>query len=259
MSTAVSTTILFRVPSGVPGSITRPDATIVESGFFNPANVCTAFGQPVKLVAGQLQNIQSGDTAANFFGILSRIAPSIAGDNLQSLVSGTPNPQTIQGIVRRGYVNVLCTIGTPVRGNPVYMRLVAAAGPKNIGDLEATIDQTVVESAQGGNTGNATMGAITLTGSTPLQVGVYKALFTAATVFTLIKPDGTQGKVGATGAVYSAEGLSFTITAGGTAMVNGDALLITVTNNNQALNGVLWASDGVDAQLNAEVSILGLQ
>ena len=133
------TSFLYRAPSGVAGDVTRPDDTIVEPGLLNAAKAPTAFGAPVKIVSGKFEAIEASDTAAVFYGILSRVAPSIAGDLTQTFASGTPNVESVQGIVVKGYVNVVCTQGTPVRGGAVYMRVTAATG-KAVGDLEATAD-----------------------------------------------------------------------------------------------------------------------
>jgi hypothetical protein len=133
------TSFLYRAPSGVAGDVTRPDNTIVEPGLLNAAQAPTAFGAPVKVVNGKFEKIAASDTAAVFYGILSRIAPSIAGDTAQTFADGTPNVESVQGIVRKGYVNVLCKQGTPARGGQVFMRVVAATG-KAVGDLEATAD-----------------------------------------------------------------------------------------------------------------------
>jgi len=133
------TSILYRASSGVAGDVTRPGDTVVESGLLNAAAAPAAFGAPVKVVSGKFEKIASGDAATVFYGILSRVAPSIAGDTAQTFAGGTPNTDAVQGIVVKGYVNVVCTIGTPVRGGTVYMRVAAGTG-KNVGDLEATAD-----------------------------------------------------------------------------------------------------------------------
>lgn len=133
------TSFLYRAPSGVAGDVTRPDDTVVEPGLLNAAQAPTAFGAPVKLVSGKFEKIAASDAAAVFAGILSRIAPSIAGDTAQTFAGGTPNTDSVQGIVVEGYVNVVCTVGTPARGGAVYMRVVAATG-KAVGDLETAAD-----------------------------------------------------------------------------------------------------------------------
>lgn len=135
------TSILFRASSGVAGDVTRPDDTIVESGLLNSAVAPSAFGAPLKVASGKFEAIESGDVATDFYGILSRVAPSIAGDLNQTFAGATPNTDSVQGIVVKGYVNVACTVGTPARGGAVYMRVVADTG-KAIGDLEATSDST---------------------------------------------------------------------------------------------------------------------
>lgn len=133
------TSILYRASSGVAGDVTRPDNTVVESGLLNASAAPTAFGAPVKLVSGKFEKIASGDAATVFAGILSRIAPSIAGDLVQTFAGGTPNADAVQGIVVKGYVNVVCTQGTPARGGQVYMRITADTG-KLVGDLETAAD-----------------------------------------------------------------------------------------------------------------------
>lgn len=129
----------YRMPSGVAGSVTRPLDTSVESVFLNPSKPVLAFGAPVKLVSGKAEPFAVGDDAADFYGILSRVAPSASGSTAQLFTSGVPNTDSVQGLVTRGYVNVTCTVGTPVRGGVVYVRVVAATD-KAIGDFEATSD-----------------------------------------------------------------------------------------------------------------------
>jgi len=79
----------------------------------------------------------------------------------------------------------------------------------------------------GANTGNPTFGTITPAYSA--VPGGYLVLFSAATVFSVRKPNGTLCKTaGATGAAFADGGLGFTLTAGGTAAVSGDSFIITV-------------------------------
>jgi hypothetical protein len=82
-----------------------------------------------------------------------------------------------------------------------------------------------IAAAQGGNTGNATISAVTR--GAGAKVGVYAVEFLTATTFEVIDPDGFRLKPGATGVAY-ADDLGFTITAGGTPMVAGDGFNITV-------------------------------
>ena len=160
------TAYLYRAPAGIAGAVTRQDETNTESGLFG-STVPTAFGVPLKVDGnGKFIPFAGSETAADFYGVLERIAPSIAGDTAQTFASGTPNANATQGIVVRGYVNVVCTIGTPVRGGTVYVRTVAASG-KAIGDFEATTDSgnnvaltNVVWASNGKDTANGNIAEI---------------------------------------------------------------------------------------------------
>jgi hypothetical protein len=86
---------------------------------------------------------------------------------------------------------------------------------------------TAAAAALGTNTGNGTFGTITPTPAPTTMVGVYSLLMTGATAFTVTAPDGTTA-TGATGSAFSALGIGFTLTAGGTAFVAGDTFTFTV-------------------------------
>ncbi|TCK36719.1 bacteriophage lambda head decoration protein D [Paraburkholderia sp. BL8N3] len=92
---------------------------------------------------------------------------------------------------------------------------------------QQTTAATAVAAALGTNTGNGTFGAITPV-AVPTQIGVYSVAFTAATAFTVTAPNGASA-AGSTGVAFSALGIGFTITAGGTAFVAGDSFAITTT------------------------------
>lgn len=77
----------------------------------------------------------------------------------------------------------------------------------------------------GGNTGNGTVSAVTIKSSA--KSGVYRAIFTTATKFTVVDPEGHDLVDGRTGTAYATD-LGFTITAGGTAFVADDEFVITV-------------------------------
>jgi hypothetical protein len=75
--------------------------------------------------------------------------------------------------------------------------------------------------------GNGTISAIAVVGVPNVPVGVYQVVFTSATAFTVVDPNGRQLADGTTGTAY-ADLLGFTITAGGTAFQAGDQFNITV-------------------------------
>lgn len=243
---------LYRMPSGVVGSVTRPLETAVESVFLNSAKPVLAFGAPVKLVSGKAEPFEANDTASKFYGILSRVAPSISGSTAQTFASQVPNTDSPQGIVTRGYVNVACTIGTPVRGGAVYVRSVADTG-KLVGDIEATADVTVVGGVITG-TGTGTIAA-TVTSDAIVGTWSLKLQTTSQTsLVTVIDPLGVRHLDATVGAAYTSGGLTFTITAAGT-MTAGDSFSPVVTAKNVALSNVIWAVDGKDGDNNTEIRI----
>lgn len=77
------------------------------------------------------------------------------------------------------------------------------------------------------NTGNPTFGTITR-GAKFNANGSYIVTMTAATVFTLVDPNGdVLTTTGATGVAFTDPQISFTLTAGGTPAVAGDRFVIT--------------------------------
>lgn len=247
------TSFLYRAPSGIAGDVTRPDDTVVEPGLINSAQAPTAFGAPVKLVSGKIEKIAASDLASVFAGILSRIAPSIAGDLAETFAGGTPNTESVQGIVTEGFVNVACTIGTPVRGDIVRMRVVADTG-KAVGALEATADAVLVPGVITG-TGTGTL-AGTVTGETSAGTWSLVLQTTSGTSkVTVIDPLGVRRADATVGTPYtSVDGFVFTITAAGT-MTAGDSFAPLVTQKNVKLSAVTWAVDGKDSSNITEIRI----
>lgn len=92
---------------------------------------------------------------------------------------------------------------------------------------QITTGSSATAAVLGANTGNGTFGTIT-TVATPTQIGDYTVAFTAATAFKVTAPDGATA-TGTTGVAFSALGVGFTITAGGTAFVAGDTFTVTAT------------------------------
>lgn len=79
----------------------------------------------------------------------------------------------------------------------------------------------------GTNTGNGTFGAIVV--GSAAAVGIYSVEFDDATHFVVANPTGEEVGHGTTGVAFSAGGLGFTITAGGTAFLPGDSFTVTTT------------------------------
>lgn len=121
---------LYQAPAGVPGDVTRVDESNVEPAMLVAvASVFVqAYGSPMKYNGGGISQFASGDVATVFAGVLVREVPSIAGNTLQGFDDTVPNPDQPQGFLVRGYVNVKCVAGTPVRGGTVYIQSVANGG-----------------------------------------------------------------------------------------------------------------------------------
>lgn len=134
----MSNAYLYNAPSGVEGDITRTDESNVEPAML-VSPFAQKFGIPVKYATGGIVPFAGGEVAADFAGVLTRAAPGISNTVLSGFDDNVPNPETPQNLMVRGYASVKCTIGTPVRGGVVYVRIVAASG-KAIGDFEATAD-----------------------------------------------------------------------------------------------------------------------
>ena len=86
--------------------------------------------------------------------------------------------------------------------------------------------QTGTYAALGTNTGNFTCGTVTV--GTGAQLGDYTIEFDDPTHYVVADPGGHEVGHGTTGVAFSAGGLGFTLTAGGTAAVPGDSAKVTV-------------------------------
>lgn len=130
---------LYAAPAGVEGDITRVDESDVEPVMLGSPNA-QKYGIPVKMNgSGQAIPFAGGETAASFAGVLVREVPGISGSLSQGFTDNVPYASVPQGLCPRGYINVKCTIGTPVRFGSVYARIVTSGG-NVIGDFEAVSD-----------------------------------------------------------------------------------------------------------------------
>lgn len=132
----------YTSPSGVPGSISRPDETNVEPAMLVAATgvYAQAYGIPVKYVAGGIQQFNGGaEVPADFAGVLVRRAPEISGNLNAGFDDTIPNPLQVQDMAVRGYVMVKCVSGTPARGGAVFVQTVANGGVA-VGSFRTTDD-----------------------------------------------------------------------------------------------------------------------
>lgn len=113
-----------------------------------------------------------------------------------------------------------------------------------IGKQMSGVSTASAAAKAGGNTGNGTFG--TITPGAGAKEGVYVLTMTAATTFTITDPNGDSLPGGSTGVAYSNAALAFTLTAGGTAFVAGDAFNITVTQGTGAGKWVKATASATD-------------
>lgn len=123
----------------------------------------------------------------------------------------------------------------PANGDRSFEEVtVAAGGADRLGGTvlgKLTAGTVGAAAAQSGNTGNATVS--TVTKGVNVKSGTYNIEFVSATEFILIDPTGAVVGNGQTGTAFSdGAHLSFTITAGGTAMVAGDGFTVAVALGN---------------------------
>lgn len=124
------------------------------------------------------------------------------------------------------------TVGTPFTGLGIGFTITAGgtAFVANDSFMLTTANapgNPTISSTAGMNTGNGTIGTLSVSGYAA-KVGVYAVEFDDATHFIVSDPTAAEVGHGTTGVAFKAGGLSFTITAGGTAFIPSDSFAITV-------------------------------
>lgn len=239
---------------GPIGSISQTDFPLISPRQVNPTDTLNlAFGETFVLNANNTyssvkQYITTNSVAA-FIALMNQGQPSqalgIAKDSVETntyyplqggtnMPAGVYVPGTMVNGLTRGTISVQVNNGTPVGANsPIYVRTtVDGTIPAGVvGGIEAAPDPTgtVVGTANAGNTGNGTIGTLSL--KQYGKPGTYTVVFTAATAYSVYDPYGQLLGVGATGTAFNAGSqIQFTITAGGTAFAKNDGFAIVVTS-----------------------------
>lgn len=125
---------LFQAPNGVPGDITRTDETNVEPALqVVQGSDYPKVGMGVKYTSdGAGIQVPSGDAATAFAGVMIREVPGISNSSADdaNLTPYSPLITEPVGLAVRGYVTVVCAVGTPVRGGVVYWQVTDHSGVK---------------------------------------------------------------------------------------------------------------------------------
>jgi hypothetical protein len=124
---------LERMPAGIPGEISRWDNVILEPNLLGAVSI--PYGAVVKLSAGVIAPIASGDTAAAIYGLLARAYPTQGANGDDAAPAGR-----IIDVMRSGYMTVtLKGVAAAAKGGTVFVRVTADTG-KLVGDIEAAAD-----------------------------------------------------------------------------------------------------------------------
>lgn len=133
-----SNAYLYRMPSGIPGTVGRESVSTIEGLFADSTKPFSAYGVPGKIASGKFVPLVSGDAATDVYGLLVRPYPTTGGVNAGSFTgsaydtprgTGVPPSEGQLNVMRRGYMTVLNTQGTPALNGQVYVR---------VGDTDST-------------------------------------------------------------------------------------------------------------------------
>jgi hypothetical protein len=254
---------LAQSPSGVIGAVVGmvPPASI-DSFMNDLTNPVTSFGLAcLGTSTNTVRSLLTTDTAiTNIFGITVKPntfqASTATGYGAVPFSALTLAPYGAGfaplGVLKSGEITVYVNTAqaaTAAINTPVYAYVGATTGTHVQGGFE-TAPLATVASAPGTNTGNGTMGTLSVNPVTAVP-GIYTVKFTAPTVFSVFDPTGKELLGGTTGTAYSDEGVTFTITAGGTAFAAGDSFTVTTTFTTVALPSTSYFAGPGDAATGA--------
>jgi hypothetical protein len=136
----MSNVFLYRMPSGIPGDVSRKLDSTIESQLLDAANPFASYGVFGKLSGGKFVPLRQGDTADVVYGLLVRPYPTQGAQ--EPLGEAIPHPKGIANVLRRGYMTVKNHAGAAANGGQVYVRVADATADKPIGGIEAAADGT---------------------------------------------------------------------------------------------------------------------
>jgi hypothetical protein len=134
--TSEAVAFLYTPPFGVPGDLSRPNAPlVVETQALNASLPFPGFGVPGKMVSGLFVPVSANNDVV--YGFLVRVYPAQGLNASDPLGTAVPFTQGPANIMRKGYMNVFCQLGTPAFGNGVYIRYQNAIAGQPIGGVES--------------------------------------------------------------------------------------------------------------------------
>jgi hypothetical protein len=136
----MSNAYLYRMPSGIPGDVSRKLDSTIDTQFFSSSLPFASYGIPVKLSSGNVVPFAAADVAASLFGFLVRPYPTQGAK--EPIGTAVPPTYGAANVLRRGWMTVQCNAGTPAKGGIVYVRIDTPSGAKVVGGIEAASDTT---------------------------------------------------------------------------------------------------------------------
>lgn len=151
----MSNAITYRMPAGIPGTVTRDEDSSIITGVLNASYPPTVFGIPMKIVSGKHLPIAATDVLATVMvagsgvGFLVRPYPTQRSTN-EALGTSTPDTTKLANIMTRGYmmvkVNASLPAAVPAKGGAVYCRKTDhGASEYLIGGVESDADSAKCE------------------------------------------------------------------------------------------------------------------
>ncbi|WP_456309782.1 structural cement protein Gp24 [Serratia proteamaculans] len=139
--------LLYRMPVGIAGAISRPQDLTTEPVILNAANTFSQYGLVGKDSAeGKFIPLAASDAATVITGLYVRPYPTTSTPDLVRQVGTTSN--FTGDVMKRGYmtVNIGSTAVNLVKGAPVYVRNANPTTGSPLGSIlgAAVTDETVV-------------------------------------------------------------------------------------------------------------------
>ena len=134
------TSFLYRMPSGIPGMVSREENKTIETVPYDSTAPFAGFGLFGKIVSGKLQPVGAGDAATAIYGLL--VKPFPANSSQEGLGTAVPPTSGPANVLRRGYATVQLNAGTAALNGTVYVRVATPGAGKPIGGIEAAADGT---------------------------------------------------------------------------------------------------------------------
>lgn len=132
---------VYRMPSGIPGDVSRKENSVVETQILNASLPFSAYGLVGKMASGKFVPFAGGEAATDAYGVLVRPFPTNSGTD--GLGTATPPTAGPGDVLRRGYITVKLNGGATVAaGGQAYIRVAAAAAGKPLGGWEGAADST---------------------------------------------------------------------------------------------------------------------